>query len=103
MFRSIVLTSYSSAGSPIRVSSTACDCTARNLTAHGGVQPVAAMLQKLALQQLVEHSLAVKRKKRSMPIFGFIPAMVLACHVGVSRLNRPGFLKREPLLTGILR
>jgi hypothetical protein len=62
--------------------STPYDLEARNLTAYGGLLPVATMLEKLGFQQLIEETLTVKRQTRSMPIFGFIPGMVLACYVG---------------------
>src|SRR5260370_7254781 len=64
---------------------------------------VDTMVEKVGFQELVEERLTVKRKTRSMPIFGFILGMVLACYVGFSRLNHLRFLKREPMLTGILR
>ena len=83
--------------------STPYDFEARNLTAYGGLLPVATMLEKLGFQQLVEETLTVKRQTRSMPMYGFILGMVLACYVGFSRLNHLRFLKREPMLTGILR
>jgi len=83
--------------------STPFDFDARNLTAYGGLLPVATMLGNLGFQQLVEETLTVKRKTRSMPMFGFILGMVLACYVGFSRLNHLRFLKLEPMLTGILR
>jgi len=51
----------------------------------------------------VEETLTVKRQTRAMPMFGFILGMVLACYVGFSRLHHLRFLKREPMLTGILR
>ena len=83
--------------------STPYDFGARNLTAYGGLLPVATMLERLGFQQLVEESLTVKRKTRSMPMFGFVLGMVLACYVGFSRLNHLRFLKCETMLTGILR
>jgi hypothetical protein len=83
--------------------STPYDFAARNLAAYGGLLPVTTMLEKLAFQQLVEETLTVKRQTRSMPMYGFILGMVLACYVGFSRLNHLRFLKREPMLTGILR
>ena len=67
--------------------STPYDFDARNLTAYGGLLPVATMLEKLGFQQLVEETLTVKRQTRSMPMYGFILGMVLACYVGFSRLN----------------
>ena len=36
-------------------------------------------------------------------MYEFVLAMVLACYVGFSRLHQFRFLKREPMLTGILR
>src|SRR6267378_2094877 len=54
------------------------DFEARNLTAYGGLLPVAAMLEKLGFQQLVEEALTVKRITRTMPMYQFVLAMVLA-------------------------
>jgi hypothetical protein len=61
--------------------STPYDFVARNLTAYGGLLPVATMLEKLGFQQLVEETLTVKRQTRSMPMYGFILGMpvALAC------------------------
>jgi hypothetical protein len=61
------------------------------------------MLEKLGFQQLIEENLTIKRQTRSMPVFGFILGMILACYVGFSRLHHLRFLKRDPMLTGILR
>jgi hypothetical protein len=83
--------------------STPYDVEAKNLTAYGGLLPVATMLEKLGFRQLVEEALTVKRKTKSMPMYEFVLAMVLACYVGFSRLHQFRFLKREPMLTGILR
>jgi hypothetical protein len=60
------------------------------------------MLEKLGFQQLIEETLTIKRRTRSMPVFRFILGMILACYVGFSRLNQFRFLKRDPMLTGIL-
>jgi hypothetical protein len=83
--------------------STPYDFEAKNLTAYGGLLPVATMLEKLEFQQLVEETLSVKRKTRVMPAYQFVLAMVLACYVGFSRLFHLRFLEREPMLTGILQ
>src|SRR6202022_1727980 len=83
--------------------STPYDFEARNLTAYGGLLPVATMLEKLGFQQLVEETLTTKRQTRSMPMFRFVLGMVLACYVGFSRLHHLRFLKCEPMLTGILK
>ncbi len=82
--------------------STPYDFQARNLTAYGGLLPVATMLEKLGFQQLVQETLTVKRKTKAMTMYRFVLAMVLACYVGFSRLYHMRFLKREPMLTGIL-
>jgi len=82
--------------------STPYDFHGKNLTAYGGLLPVATMLEKLQFQQLVEETLRVKRRTRVMPMYQFVLAMVLAVYVGFSRLNHLQFLKREPMLTGIL-
>src|ERR1041385_1038572 len=79
------------------------DFEAKNLTAYGGLLPVATMLEKLGFQQLVEETLTVKRITRAMPMYQFVLAMVLAVYVGFSRLHHLRFLEREPMLTGILK
>ncbi|MGC8561456.1 MAG: hypothetical protein ACP5O1_12365, partial [Phycisphaerae bacterium] len=47
--------------------STPFDFEAHNLTAYGGLLPVATMLEKLGFQQLIEETLTIKRQTRSMP------------------------------------
>ena len=79
------------------------DFEAKNLTAYGGLLPVATMLEKLGFQQLVEETLTVQRVTRAMPMCQFVLAMVLAVYVGFSRLHHLRFLEREPMLTGILK
>jgi hypothetical protein len=83
--------------------STQFDFEAKNLTAYGGLLPVATMLEKLGFQQLVEETPTVKRITRAMPMYQFVLAMVLAVYVGFSRLHHLRFLEREPMLTGILK
>jgi hypothetical protein len=79
------------------------DFAGKNLTAYGGLLPVATMLEKLGFQQLVEETLTVKRVTRAMSMYQFLLAMVLAVYVGFSRLHHLRFLKGEPMLTGILK
>ena len=83
--------------------STPYDFEGKNLTAYGGLLPVVTMLEKLGFQQLVEETLTVKRVTRAMNLYQFVLAMVLAVYVGFSRLHHLRFLKREPMLTGILK
>lgn len=83
--------------------STPFDFESKNLTAYGGLLPVAAMLEKLGFQQIVEELLTVKRATRAMPMCQFVLAMVLAVYVGFSRLHHLRFVAREPMLTGILK
>src|SRR6266478_6263092 len=79
------------------------DFHSKNLTAYGGLLPVATMLEKLEFQQVVEETLTVKRVTRTMTMYQFVLAIVLALYVGFSRLNHLRFLEREPMLTGILK
>ena len=83
--------------------STPYDFEAKNLTAYGGLLPVATMLERLGFQQLVEETLTVKRIPRAMSIYQFVMAMVLAAYVGFSRLYHLRFVAREPMLTGIVK
>jgi hypothetical protein len=83
--------------------STPYDFDGKNLTAYGGLLPVATMLEKLGFQSLVETTLKVKRLPRVMSVYQFVLGMVLAVYVGFSRLNHVRFLLREPMLTGILQ
>ena len=82
--------------------STPYDFQAKNLTAYGGLLPVATMLEKLGFRQLVEETLTVKRKTKALTMYQFVLAMALACYVGFSRLYHVRFLKREPMLLGVL-
>ncbi len=83
--------------------STPYDFTGRNLTAYGGLLPIATMLEKLGFQALVEETLQISRLTRAMPVYQFVLAMVLALYIGFARLNHLRFLEREPMLTGILK
>src|SRR5215831_3143065 len=83
--------------------STPFDFDSRNLTAYGGLLPVATMLERLQFQQLVEETLTVKRATRAMSMYQFVLAMVLAAYVGFSRLYHLRFVSQEPMLTGVLK
>src|SRR5262245_15801633 len=88
---------------PMKIgASTAYDFQGSNMTAYGGLLPVATMLEKLQFQQLIEEHVTIKRLTTSMPGSRFVLAMMLALYVGFSRLNHLQFLEREPMLTGIL-
>ena len=66
---------------PIRIgASTPFDFTGRNLTAYGGLLPIATMLERLGFQALVEETLKIQRLTRAMPVYQFIVAMVLALY-----------------------
>ena len=88
---------------PIKIgASTPFDFQGSNMTAYGGLLPVATMLEKLQFQQLIEEHVTIQRLTTSMPGFRFVLAMVLALYVGFSRLHHLQFLEREPMLAGIL-
>jgi len=89
---------------PLKIgASTPYDFSARQLTAYGGLLPIASMLEKLGFQRLVEETLRIQRQTRAMPAYQFVLGIVLALYVGFSRLNHLRFLEREPMLTGILK
>lgn len=91
-------------GEPNKVgASTPYEFESKNLTAYGGLLPLAAMLEKLEFQQIVEELLTVRRATRAMPMYQFMLAMVLAVYVGFSRLHHLRLVAREPMLTGILK
>ena len=47
---------------PLKIGATThYDFSARNLTAYGGLLPVATMLEKLGFQKLVEETLTIKK------------------------------------------
>lgn len=84
--------------------STPYDFQAHQLTAYGGLLPVAVMLEKLGFAELLEKTLnPPKRRTRVMNMAQFVTALVLAFYVGFSRLAHLRFLEREPMLIGILR
>ena len=84
-------------------SSTPFDFEGRNLTPYGGLLPVASLLEKLQFRQLVEETVTVKRQPRSMEVYQFIVAQVLAAYVGFVRLHHLRFVARDPMLTGVLQ
>jgi hypothetical protein len=89
---------------PMKIgASTPYDFQGSNMTAYGGLLPVATMLEKLQFQELIERHVTISRLTISMPGFRFIVAMILALYVGFSRLNHLQFLEREPMLIGILQ
>jgi len=93
-----------SASEPYKIgASTPYDFESKNLTAYGGLLPIATLLEKLQFRQLVEETLSVKRRTRAMSLYQFVLAMVLAFYVGFSRLYHLRFLEREPMLVGILQ
>lgn len=82
--------------------STPYDFQGRNLTAYGGLLPVATMLEKLGFLDLIAETVNVTRATKALTMPQFIQAMVLANYIGFSRLHHLRFLQREPMLTGIL-
>jgi hypothetical protein len=88
---------------PLKIgASTPYDFTGSNMTAYGGLLPVAAMLERLGFEQLLGEHVTITRLTTSMPGVRFLVAMILALYVGFSRLNHISFLGREPMLTGVL-
>ena len=84
-------------------SSTPYDFEGRNLTPYGGLLPVASLLEKLGFREVVEELVTVQRQPRSMNVFQFILAQVLAIDVGFARLHHLRFVARDPMLTGVLQ
>lgn len=84
-------------------SSTPYDFDSKNLTAYGGLLPVATLLEKLQFQSLVEETVKVKRPTRVLSVYQFLLSMILAVYVGFSRLHHLRFLQLEPMLLGILK
>src|SRR5216110_1147108 len=82
--------------------STPYDFEGRNLTPDGGLLPVATMLEKLGLQQLLEATITSKRVTRVISLYKFALGIVLGFYVGFQRLNQLRFIARDPILTGVL-
>lgn len=82
--------------------STPYEFNGKNLTAYGGLLPVATMLEKLGFQALVEETITCSRETRVMSLYKFVLSMVLGLYVGFPRLNQLRFIARDPILTGIL-
>lgn len=83
--------------------STHFDFRGKNLTPYGGLFPVATMLERLGLQELVGETLTLRRIPRVMTIYQFVLGIVLAIYVGFARLNHIRFVAQDPMLTGILK
>jgi hypothetical protein len=61
------------------------------------------MLQKLAFHPLVQETITVKRIPRVMPLYQFIPGIMLGIYVGFARLHQLPFVARDPILRGVLK
>ncbi len=83
--------------------STPYDFNGKNLTAYGGLLPVATMLEKIGFTSLLAELITVNRIPRAMDVAQFVLAIVLGIYVGFSRLSHLRFVAKDPLLTGILR
>jgi hypothetical protein len=83
--------------------STPYDFHGKNLTAYGGLLPVATMLEKLGFQALVEETITCYRLTRVMSLYQFVLTMVLGLYVGFARLHQLRFMARDPLLTGVVK
>jgi Transposase DDE domain group 1 len=79
------------------------DFSAKNLTAYGGLLPVATMLEKIGFRSLLQETLKITRVTRAMEAYQFILAMVLGMYVGFPRLHQLRFVAQDPMLTGILQ
>ena len=75
----------------------------KNLTAYGGLLPVATMLEKLGFQALVEETITCSRETRVMSLYKFMFGIVLGLYIGFPRLNQLRFIAADPMLTGILK
>src|SRR3989475_3436458 len=75
----------------------------KNLTAYGGLLPVATMLEKLGFQTLVEETITCSRETRVMSLYKFVLGIVLGLYIGFPRLNQLRFIAADPMLTGILK
>ena len=75
----------------------------KNLTAYGGLLPIATMLEKLGFQALIEETITCDRETRSMDLYQFVMAIVLGLYIGFPRLNQLRFIAADPMLTGILK
>src|SRR5207244_8303591 len=83
--------------------STPYEFTGKNLTAYGGLLPVATMLEKLGFQGLVEETITCNRETRVMSLYKFVLGIVLGLYIGFPRLNQLRFIAADPMLTGILQ
>jgi hypothetical protein len=82
--------------------STPYEFNGKNLTAYGGLLPIATMLEKLGFQSLVEETITCSRETRVMSLYKFVLGIVLGLYVGFPRLNQLRFIAKDPMLTGIL-
>src|SRR5439155_5624929 len=75
----------------------------KNLTAYGGLLPVATMLEKLGFQVLVEETITGSRETRVMRLYKFLLRIVMGLYIGFPRLNQLRFMATDLMLTGILK
>ena len=78
------------------------DFEGSNMTAYGGLLPVATMLEKLGFRQLVEETCDDQAADQGDARYPIHSGDGAGLYVGFSRLHHMRFLQREPMLTGIL-
>lgn len=73
------------------------------MTPYGGLLPLSALMDRLEFKDLCERKIRLDRIPFSMSPGDFIIAMVMSQYVGYDRLNHMKYIRRDPMITGILK
>lgn len=72
------------------------------LTPYGGLLPLAALLEKLGFEKLVEERLTVKRQPVSLSNAQFVLGTVLMFYLGFARLHHVRYVREDEMVQEVL-
>lgn len=76
--------------------------TGKNMTPFGGLLPMAALLEKLEFNRVIETTLTVKRRERKFTIYQYVLAILIGLFIGLNRLSHLAAIARDKMVLGIL-
>jgi hypothetical protein len=76
--------------------------TGRNMTPFGGLLPMAALLEKLEFNRIIETTLTVKRQERKFTLYQYVLAILIGLFIGLNRLSQLAAIAKDKMVLGIL-
>jgi hypothetical protein len=72
------------------------------MTPFGGLLPMAALLEKLEFNTVIETTLTVKRQARKFTIYQYVLAILIGLFFGLNRISHFAAIARDKMVLGIL-